>query len=446
VPGKKVLYVTYLFPPSSGVGVPRAVSYTKYLPDYGCQVLVLTARNPATPLYDLGLLKQVPPQTKVYRAFNPEVPYSLRDRLWKGLSPPRLHQARSTAIPSSPGSSLLKPVKSALRRAVQYLFCPDVQVLWTPFAIRLARRVIPQHGIDVVLLNSPPFSCLRIAVALKRDFPHLRLITEIRDDWLGYYLEYFDSAASPYKRRMAERIEGDAIRLSDYVVAVTPAQLQQIRDRYPDQPDCKFLCVPNGYDPGLFRNFKSRSHGQSRMLITYFGSVYSNPVYSPQNYLDAIDSLPEQIRPHLETRIIGRVALEAAGYFHNRSSAIRQFGFMPQSQALPYLEETDYLLLIVDDPTAHGGKLFDYMATGKPILALSPLDGEVARLIQQTRTGWCVDPRDPAAIRAMIIRAYERFQSGEGPLPEPNWALIRQFAWPSLVAKLVKATALGGSG
>src|SRR5208282_1280595 len=80
---ERVLIITYLFPPSGGVGVQRFVCYTRYLPRHNCDALVLTVRNPATPLRDYDLAKKVPADTKVYRAFNPEVPYDLRDRFWK---------------------------------------------------------------------------------------------------------------------------------------------------------------------------------------------------------------------------------------------------------------------------------------------------------------------------------------------------------------------------
>ena len=79
----RVLIISYLFPPSGGIGPPRYVAYTRYLPSHGCEVSVITARNPHTPLYDPGLMSQVPPETRVHRVFNPDVPYAFRDRMVK---------------------------------------------------------------------------------------------------------------------------------------------------------------------------------------------------------------------------------------------------------------------------------------------------------------------------------------------------------------------------
>ena len=191
-PREAVLVVTYLFPPSGGVGRPRFVSYARYLPRHGCDVSILTVRKPATPTYDAELAKQVPPETRVFRAFNPEVPYALRDRIWKGiLSAPR---SENKAARSSNWKRIPKEL-------IQRVFNPDVQVVWTPFAIRAMRRIVASRGITTVLVNLPPYSCLRIAAAVKRYFPTVKLILDFRDEWIDNYLRMFDSAANRKKAR-----------------------------------------------------------------------------------------------------------------------------------------------------------------------------------------------------------------------------------------------------
>ena len=184
-----------------------------------------------------------------------------------------------------------RPGKELLRRVIQRVACPDAQVGWAHFATREAFRIVEREGIDTILLNTPPYSSMRIAVALKRRYPKVKLVADIRDDWVGYYLPLFDSAATEHKWRIARRLERELIECADYVSAVTPSQSRQIRERYPEQPTEKFLYTPNGYDPDAFRGFQSRAHAQPGIVMTYFGSVYGNPVYSPKHYLDAVDSL-----------------------------------------------------------------------------------------------------------------------------------------------------------
>lgn len=403
---------------------------------------MLTARFATTANNDPDLLRAVPAESKVYRAFNPEIPYRFRDRIWKRVAPPRIAPELVTdGPPAKPGSRWMRPLKELARVAIQRIACPDAQAGWAHFATRAAFRIVERHGIDTVLLNTPPYSSMRIAVALKKRYPHLKLISDIRDDWMGYYLPCFDSAATEHKRRLAAKLEEQLIRSSDYVSSVTPAQMRQISDRYPGQPAQKFLCTPNGYDPQVFREFQSRPHGQNGLIVTYFGSVYGNPVYSPKTYLDAVDVLNA---PHVESRFIGRIASEASPLFSKRGSGVRRLGFIPQAEGLRYLEETDLLLLIARDPTTHAGKLFDYLATGKPILALSPPDGEIARILRETRTGQCVDPEDRSAIQRALLDAYQRLQC-DTPSTAPDWQAIEAYAWPNLVASLARRTGIASA-
>jgi glycosyltransferase involved in cell wall biosynthesis len=180
------------------------------------------------------------------------------------------------------------------------------------------------------------------------------------------------------------------------------------------------------------------------MTVTYMGSVHSNPVYSPVTYFAAIKALPEHIRSGMETRFIGRVAREAESLLDGRWSTVTKLGAMPQADAIKQMQHTDYLLLIVNDPSAHAGKLFDYMASGIPILALTPQNGEIAKLIRETGTGWIADPADPNAVRSLLAHAWEH-RNGEKSIIHPNWPAIQAFSWPSLVDKLVKETGIGES-
>lgn len=433
----RVLIITYLFPPTGGVGVSRFVSYARFLPRHNCEPFVLTVRNPSTPATDLDLARQVPPETEVYRVFSPGVPYALRDRFWKKII---------SGQPDGAGKSAPSGVplwKSLTRRAIQRIFCPDVQVVWIPFAIRAARRIIARRQITTVILNLPPYSCLNIGVAVKRHFPNVKLILDFRDEWIENYFAQFDSAATDYKLRLARKLERSAVQCADFVTAVTRSQLAQIRNRYPEQPDGKFLYAPNGFDPGLYADFHSRPAPAGKMVVTYFGTVYANPTYRPiVNYLDMIDDLPEWIRSRIETRIIGRVAREAASFFDARRHTIRQLGFMSKQAAMPYLEETSYNLIVTGNPTTHGGKLFDYLGAGKPILALGPVKGELAQVIRETRMGWCVNPDDLPAIRELLLAAFDRIDKGAAEWA-PDWEAIRQYEWPNLVERLVGLAGLG---
>jgi glycosyltransferase involved in cell wall biosynthesis len=388
-------------------------------------------------LRDPDLAKLVPATTVVYRAFNPELPYAVRDRIWNKITGGKGQRPKASADRQG---AALRFAKSFLKAAIQRTFCPDVQVVWTPFAIRLAKKIIVRHGIDAIILNAPPFSCLKIAVALKKAFPKVQLTIDFRDEWLGYYLRDFDTAVSAHKRAYAERLERDAIVAADFVSAVTPAQSDSIRRRYPDQPAEKFLYVPNGYDRVAHKIAPHTPANDSKFVVTYLGTVYANPVYAPiSNYLDALETLPEEVRSRIETRFIGRIALEADPRLHRAHDNIVRIGFLPKMTALAKLAETDLQLLVAADPTTHAGKLFDYLGSGKPILALSPINGEIARIVRETRTGWCVPSDDTDAIRDALLLAFE---TRHAPATRPDWDAIRAYEWPNVISRMLQLTGI----
>jgi hypothetical protein len=418
------------------VGAPRAANFAKYLPEYVDRFYVLTVSNPATPLHDPALLEKISPRATVYRTYHPSVPYGVRDRIWKKLSPPRFRPVSQNGSSSSPLGKALKPLQWGMREVIQRVLCPDAMVTWVPFAKRKAEEIILRHGIDTVVLNSPPYSSLFIGCHIKKRFPHIRLVTEIRDDWVGYYLVHFDASMTDYKRRLAASLEAEAIHLSDYVTAVTPAQRDAIRSRYPAEPAGKFFCVPNGYDPEQYSGFRRTPRRAAKMLVTYFGSVYTSVPYSPVDYLETVDHFPPDIRDRIETRFIGRVALEAKPLLENRRHTITQLGFLPQHEAILRMQDSDYLLLVIGDPSSHAGKLFDYLATGIPILAITPDGGEAARILDNTRAGRRAPNGDRPQIARMILNALEDFDRGANRI-DPVREEIEVFSWPRLVETLV---------
>lgn len=429
-PDPRILIISYLFPPAGGITVQRALSFAKYLPQSDFQVHVLTAKNPGAPVQDPDLLKHVPPQVTIHRAWTPEVPFHVKKKLWSLISPGGGGEEKPAAAPKPASGGLKSRLSGAIRRAL----CPDPQVVWVPFAIRNAAAAIRKHGIDTVLVTAPPFSAFLIGNAVKRRFPHIKLISDFRDEWLRFYLTDFDFLNDDYIRRRAEAIERATIETSDLVVAVTRSSLSEIRSRYPQQPDRKFAWIPNGYDPEMFQDFQTKKHGSSKVVVTHVGTAYKTA--SPRYYLDALDSLPEHIRSRFETRFVGRIAETETALFRDRKSRVELVGLLPQAKALRHIEETDYLLLTMTNDFSLPGKLFEYLATGKRIIALSPPDGEVGKILRETGAGWCVDHEDAAAVRNMLITAAEA--AGGDAAARPDFDLIRRYERPRLAAELAE--------
>ena len=155
---------------------------------------------------------------------------------------------------------------------------------------------------------------------------------------------------------------------------------------------------------------------RSGLVVTHMGTVYKTA--SPRFYLDALDGLSEQIRDSIETSFVGPISADEQALLEGRKGRITVLGFRPQAEALKYMEDTDYLLLTMTNDISVPGKLFEYMATGKPVLAVTAPGSEVDQILRETASGLSAPPNDIAAIQKMLRRAFEAWRNGTRLVPE----------------------------
>lgn len=422
---RRLLLISYLFPPAGGVAVQRALSLARYLPRYGCDVTVLAAANPATPVVDESLVRLIPPSVRVERTFSPEIPFEWRQRLWKWLKRLGGDGNSRAAAGGAPQQAAAPPRPGILTSTVQSVLCPDPEVVWKPFALRTASRLIAEQNIDTILVTAPPFSAFLTGVALKKRFPHLRLVSDFRDSWLNFYLSTFDFLQNDSVRRRSEAMEREVVETSDLVVTVTHSIVDELRGRYTGQPPGKFARIVNGFDPEVFASFRPRAHGTGKIIVSYLGTVY--PAGSARYYLRALESLPAEEAARFETRFFGRITPAEQPYIDaHKSSTIRTYGFLPQEKALEFMEETDFVLVTMTDPASLTGKILEYLAMNKPILGFSPPGGEVERVLIETGTGWCAG-LDSVEQGREILRKAQLLVDGQGARLERNQAAIDRY-------------------
>lgn len=400
-----VLLVTYVFPPAGGTGVMRAASLARYLPAEGIRLDVLTARNASAVGFDPTLLKEIPGEVLVHRTLTLDLPFSIKKgikRLITRGTPPKGKAA--TASASGTKSNFLK-------RALENILLPDPQVTWYPVLTRAARRIVKQRNIDLVLITAPPFSNVLLVESLRKEFPDLAIVVDFRDEWLttAFDLVSFLFSRSERARTFAQKTEASAVTNATAVVAVTEAARREIRNRYPEQAESKFHLIPNGFDATrLTRSVNSsKPRTDSKIVITYVGTVYAST--EPTTFVEAIQSLPPEIRSQFTLRFIGHIeeprfreALLQLG------DMVELKGFLPQREALAMMNETDYVLLLNHDPLNVGGKFYDYVGGGKPILGAVHAEGESCRLLEELRAGWWADIESVEGIRQLFLDAAKR--------------------------------------
>ncbi len=412
---RDILLITWAFPPLGGIGVQRALGLAKYLPQHGFRVHVLTAKNAAAVVHDPGLLNDLPEDVHIHRLMAPELPFHLRKMMKRMVC----SNANVTPERSCTQPGVLKTaVKAILGRAL----CPDPQVLWVRRAIRYAGALIERCSIQTVLMTAPPFSIFRIGNALKKAYPHIQLISDYRDEWIEYYLGTLHFGASPYLKQQAAAIERETVAASDRVVAVTSTALDLIRARYPEQPTEKFRVIPNGYDPAAFEDFYGCKRDDDKIVLTFTGTLYAPS--NPAAFLQAVQKLSAKVRDALSIKFVGRIENPEYLPLLQKVAGVCMLGVVTQKEAFGFIEESDYCLLLWNDRINIPGKLFEYLASGKPIFAIAHPDSEVARIIQRTRSGVCADISNPQLIADTLETVYRCRADREY---SPDWNAIRRY-------------------
>jgi glycosyltransferase involved in cell wall biosynthesis len=419
-----LLLITFSFPPAGGVGVLRALSLAKYLPENDIRVDVLTARNAPAVGRDEALLRQVPQEVTVHHTWTLDLPFWLRKTVKKALT-------GGKGTPAT-ASKQQKTSSNPIRRLIGNLLLPDPQVGWLPFALPAAVKIIRERSIDAVLITVPPYSSAKLVSRLRKIFPSLPIVLDFRDEWLTSTIDLVSFNNSSRARKIAMDTESESVRNATTVVLVTEAARSELQSRYPDVPEQKIICIHNGYDvpPPVEQVASTLSKTpQQKVVLTYIGTVYGST--APGTFIEAVRKLPQEIRSRLHLRFIGHI--EAPAYREQLLSLgdmVELKGFVPQREALAAIRDTDYLLLITHDRINVAAKFYDYLGGGKPILGIVHPQGDVRRLLEETRAGRWADVDDPEAIRKLLEETV-----ADGSDQRPDYSRIAMYHRRPLTAR-----------
>ncbi|MCA9007186.1 MAG: hypothetical protein KDA70_18070, partial [Planctomycetaceae bacterium] len=242
---KRLLLVSYHFPPVGGAGVQRPVKFVKYLRRYGWDVSVLMAANPSVPVFDNSLLVDIPEETNLVKARTWEPDYSLKKNM-------------ANKNQNSQSTSLLSPVKSVCRKIARsgagLLLQPDSQILWYPNALKAGKKLLKEMHHDAILATAPPYSNLILASKLKR-ISGLPLIVDFRDEWdlSSKYLE--NHQQDRISHLIQTCLQKSVMKHADAIVATTKASTQRLLDRaHQFGTDAIGKCIYNGFDMDDFEH------------------------------------------------------------------------------------------------------------------------------------------------------------------------------------------------
>jgi glycosyltransferase involved in cell wall biosynthesis len=391
------------FPPAGGSGSNRALAFARYLPDHGWQPVVITPRAAWAVNRDDALLSELPDDVRV-----------VRTRSWE----PRPTCAAALARSSSAGvleasnARAPHPVKQHLGHLRRF---PDAHLGWLPYAVAAARR----QPFDVAYSSSGPFTSHVVGLILKR-LAHRPWVAELRDGWYRWNRAIFPDYPA-WRDALEKRLEAAVMRAADRVVCVTDRMAAAFRAQYPELPPRRFSVVPNGFDPPQFDELTPVDpHAGWRVL--HAGALYYGR--SLNGFLQAVRQVKAadaSFARDFELTLLG--TLDAGARREIDGSAlgdtVRLLAQAPHATALATMRSSDALLLVANTtPGAEAtvpGKLFEYLAVGRPVLAIAPPASSTADVLRATGGGWLADAASADSIACALRQAYAERQRRPDP-------------------------------
>ncbi len=429
---KNLLIIAYYFPPSGGPGVQRVLKHVKYLRDFGWQPYVLTVSNGEFPARDESLLKEIPDDIVVERThiFEPYDIYRMLTGKKKGTA------IDVNVIKKDEQKIGAKEKFAELIRAT--FFIPDARIGWLPTARKAVKQMVEKYKIDAVYSSSPPYTCSLIARYAKRKFG-LPWVAGFRDPWTGFI-------STPKRWSLPAAIdsamEKSVFTEADFIECAWQGIIKDALSKEPDLVQSKFKHVPNGFDSADYPEV-NKIHN-ALFTLTYTGSMYGRR--NPAALFAAIEQLlsENKINPsEIKLQFIGRFGTEVQEMFDTVSfpNALEIIHYIPHKKSIEYLMLADLLLLVVDESKESEeivpGKVYEYIGTGNPVLAIAPQPSAIADLMQETKAGVIAHQSEIDKIANAFLKFYTDWKEGKSSF-EPVRSAIQSYERREAAGKLAE--------
>ncbi len=412
---KRALIITYYWPPSGGSGVQRWLKFAKYLPQYGWEPVIYTPENPEANTMDDALLKDIAPGTEVIKRRILE-PYSFYKALFggkKNTSDGGKHIKAN--IIGSENKSLSHRLSLFIRGN---FFIPDPRCWWIRPSIRYLVKYLKEHPVDVIVSTGPPHSMHLIAKGVAKA-TGTRWVADFRDPWTEiFYFKHLNLSSWAYRRHRA--LEQGVLDSADTVVVVS----RKMQEDFQARTATPVKVVTNGFDHEDFLKPAGDVDGQIKhgaaencFSLVHTGIFVDNG--NPEHLWEVLGekaAAEPQFKKDLQIRLMGQVddsilqGIGKAGLEGN----LHNMGYRPHNEVVQWQQQAQVLLLpLRKEPEAAAiltGKFFEYLASGRKILAFGPTGGDLAKALQETGSGTIVEFGDKEAVRREIDRLYGKFK------------------------------------
>ena len=392
---KKVLIITYYWPPSGGSGVQRWLKFVKYFRDFGIEPIVLTVTPEfaALPNIDESLEHEIPAGIEVHKT-RAKSPFGFYKKIKKG------------AVPNSgfAGEGKANLFDNLFRFIRGNFFIPDARIGWNKFALEKARELIHLHAIDTVITSSPPHSTQLIGLQLKKEFK-LKWLADLRDPWTEIYYNKLLFRTN-WAKKIDYRHEQACLQNADTLIVVS----EDIKRRFGKARESileKTHVIPNGFDEEDFSGEQIKNDAGIK-YISYVGNLgLQYPIEEFLKTFSEFVKVDEQWR----IRFVGNVS-------DVLTTEIQKLGlekwveftpYVEHKKAVEYMINSDLLLLIIPNTENNKGiltgKLFEYIATGNPIIYIGPEDGDALEILKGNTVYIALNSKEKEAVIDFILNS-----------------------------------------
>jgi glycosyltransferase involved in cell wall biosynthesis len=424
---KKVLIITYYWPPSGGAGVQRWLKFVKYLREFGWEPIVYTPENPEPPDFDESLVKDIPENLTVIKRPVWE-PYNV----YKYLTGQKKGKRITHGFLKEEGKESLLEKFSVWVRG--NFFIPDARRFWIKPSVRFLVAYLRSNPVDAIVSTGPPHSMHLIALGVKKKLA-IPWLADFRDPWTEIDF-FYKLRLSGFAENKHRRLEKSVLTTADTVVTVS----DQWADDLNRLGATNTRIITNGYDPDDFAFLPVPE--DEGFVLTHIGSL--NADRNPAALWEVISGLcseNKQFNANLKLRFIGRndVALKKSLEVNDLIYRTEFIEYMPHEEVLRLAARSSALLLLLNNtPNKMGiipGKTFEYLALRMPILCIGPTDGASARIIEAINAGTVCDFQDKSSIREAILFLFEHWLDVDHHYSETN---IEAYSRKKLTGNLVE--------
>jgi len=400
---KKVLIITYYWPPSGGAGVQRWLKFVKYLRDFGWEPVIYTPENPESPASDPTLENDIPIGITILKTPIWE-PYSVYKKF---VGRKKDDKIKAGFLSEKERPSITEDISVWVRGN---FFIPDARKFWVKPSIKTLTKYVRQNPVDAMVSTGPPHSMHLIALGLKQKL-NMPWLADFRDPWTNIDF-YHDLKLTRHSDRKHHSLEKQVVGSADRVVVIGNGMAEDLNNIH----NRKYDIITNGYD--------DKSEDKPLGIDTSFSIAHIGSMVKTRNPEILWKALSEIISDNnvfgedLEIKLIGQVDFSVRQLI--QSYKLEEFTtfteYLSHEDVRKVQSQSQVLLLLINNtPNAKlvvTGKIFEYMNSGRPILCIGPKDGDAAHILSETQTGNTIDYNDVETLKTQILTYYNRYKKG----------------------------------